>query len=49
MTDARTFAWILLSVRQQGSTRREISEMADAIDHAVPTHREMEASLRWFS
>ena len=47
MTDAQTFSWILLSVDEQGSTRRQISEMADAINHAVPTHREMETSLRW--
>lgn len=47
MTDAQTFAWILLSVYEQGFTRRQISETADAIHHAVPTHQEMETSLRW--
>ena len=47
MTDAETFSWILLSVHEQGSTRRQISEMADAINHAIPTHSEMETSLRW--
>ncbi len=47
MTDAQTFSWILLSVYEQGSTLRQISETADAINHAVPTHREMETSLRW--
>ena len=47
MTDAQTFSWILLSVDEQGSTRRQISEMADAINHAIPTHREMETSLGW--
>lgn len=47
MTDAQTFSWILLSVYEQGCTRRQISETADAINHAVPTHHEMETSLRW--
>lgn len=47
MTDAQTFSWILLSVNEQASTRRQISETADAINHAVPTHHEMETSLRW--
>lgn len=47
MTDAQTFSWILLSVHEQGSTRRQISEMADGINHAIPTHHEMETSLRW--
>jgi predicted transcriptional regulator len=47
MTDAETFSWILLSVDERGSTRRQISELADGINHAVPTHREMETSLRW--
>src|SRR5207245_1424748 len=47
MTNAQTFSWILLSVDEQGSTRRQISERADAINHAILTHREMETSLRW--
>ena len=47
MTDAQTFSWILLSVYEQPSTRRQISETADGINHTVPTHREMETSLRW--
>ena len=47
MTDAETFSWILLSIHEHGSTRRQISEMADAINHAIPTDCEMEMSLRW--
>src|SRR5713226_7645539 len=47
MTDAQIFSWILLSVDEHGSTRRQISEIADGINHAVPTHQEMEMSLRW--
>ena len=47
MTDAQTFSWMLLSVSENGSTRKQISEMADAINHAVPTHKELETSLGW--
>lgn len=47
MTDAQVYSWILLSVYEHGCTRRQISELADGINHAVPTHREMEMSLRW--
>jgi len=47
MTDAQTFSWILLAVHEKGSTRRQISEMADAINHAVPTQQEIQTSLRW--
>ena len=47
MTDAETFSWILLSVDERGSTRRQISELADDINHAVPTQREMETSFQW--
>ena len=47
MTDADIFSWILLCLSAEGSTRRQISEMADAINHAIPTHQEMETSLRW--
>jgi hypothetical protein len=47
MTEAETISWILLSVYEEGCTRREISLTADGINHAVPTHDEMETSLGW--
>ena len=47
MTDAQTFSWILLCVSEEGSTRRQISEMADAINHAIPTQQELQISFRW--
>lgn len=47
MTDARTFSWILLCVSEEGSTHPQISEIADGINHAIPTHHELQTSLRW--
>lgn len=49
--DARTIAWIFYSVAL--ATQREpanfnaISRIADGINHAVPTHQEMQKSLKW--
>ena len=47
MTDAEVYSWILLSISHGGGTRTEIAQVADGINHAVPTEKEMNASLRW--
>lgn len=47
MGDAQTFSWILLSISEKGSTRRQIIEAADAINHAIPTDKELHESLHW--
>jgi hypothetical protein len=47
LTDAQLFSWILVSVSAPGSTLRQISETADAINHAIPTEHELQTSLRW--
>jgi len=51
MTEAKTYAWIFLAASAGASTRavvfREIEAVADGINHAVPTHKEMSASIRW--
>jgi len=49
--DSRTIAWILyavdLAAGKAPASLTDISSAADAINHAVPTHREMSLSLRW--
>lgn len=48
MTESETFAWILLSV-PANETLRDLIGMADAINRAIPTHRELQMSLGWLA
>jgi len=49
--DGRTLAWILYAIDVASgnvpASRTDISNAADAINHAVPAHRELEGALRW--
>lgn len=51
MEEARTYAWILYALEgasQTGPARFSgISMVADGINHAVPTQKEMQSSLKW--
>ena len=49
VTDSQTYAWILLSIPEDGGRFREVMSIADGINHAVPTHYEMQRSLRWLT
>ena len=53
MTFAKTYAWILyfiaLASSKIAASRREIEPVADAINHAFPTDREITASVKWLS
>ena len=46
-----TISWIFLSVglasQKLPATYREISMIADGINHAVPNHKEMQESITW--
>jgi hypothetical protein len=48
--DAQTIAWILYAVAMasgsEPASRADISMLADAINHAVPTQQELSGSLR---
>lgn len=51
MDEARTYAWLMYALA--GASQNEpanfaaISQVADGINHAVPTHKEMQSSLKW--
>lgn len=49
-TDSRTLAWILYAVAMASgkapASRTDISNAADAINHAVPTHAELDGALK---
>ena len=51
MDENSTISWILLSTalasEQQPANFESISQIADGINHAVPTHKEIQESLRW--
>jgi hypothetical protein len=51
MTEAQTYSWIfyaLAAVRNnEGASVRDIEAVADGINHAVPTQKELASSLSW--
>ena len=51
MTEAQTYAWIFYAATaaagNQPTKHREIEAVADGINHAVPTHKEMATSFKW--
>jgi hypothetical protein len=49
MSEARTRAWIFLSVNEAPCTLQDIIGTADAINHAIPSHSELQTSLGWLN
>lgn len=51
MTDFKTVSWIFLAVylasQERSANFKEISQIADGINHAVPTHKNLQDSLTW--
>jgi hypothetical protein len=51
VADPATTAWIFYSLGLASQTSpanfHAISQVADGLNHAVPTHKEMQTSLRW--
>jgi len=51
MTRTETIAWILYALagasERGAASLAEISAVADGINHAIPTHKELQSSLSW--
>ena len=51
MTLAETYSWILYAVEMSSqrypATQKGISRAADEINRAVPSHKELQASIAW--
>jgi hypothetical protein len=47
MTNTQTHAWIFLSVSESPASLQDVIAMADAINHAIPTDKELQVSLGW--
>lgn len=47
MNESETYAWIFLSVPEKPSSLQEIIAAADGINHAIPTHKELQTSFGW--
>ncbi len=53
MTDRQTISWIFLSTaiasEKESADFASISDIADGINHAIPTHKELQTSLTWLT
>jgi len=53
MTLAQTYSWLFYAValasRTESAKYRDIEQTADAINHAIPTQKELRESLAWLS
>lgn len=53
MTEEETISWIFLATAMASQAEpadyNSISNIADGINHAVPTHKELQTSLTWLS
>ena len=53
MTELETLSWIFLATalasQAEPTKHAGISDIADGINHAVPTHHEMQNSLKWLT
>jgi predicted transcriptional regulator len=53
MTDLQTISWIFLATALATITKptdmNGISSVADGINHAVPTHKELQISIAWLT
>lgn len=53
MTDQQIISWIFLATALATSTKptdmNGISSVADGINHAVPTHKELQTSIAWLT
>lgn len=47
MTNAEIYAWIFLSIGKQPTSLRDIIAVADGINHAIPTYKELQVSFSW--
>ncbi len=53
MSENTTISWIFLATalasEQDSASFESISQIADGINHAVPTHNELQKSLTWLT
>jgi predicted transcriptional regulator len=53
MTDKQTISWIFLATalatNRKPTDMNGISSVADGINHAVPTHKELQTSITWLT
>jgi hypothetical protein len=51
MDEIRTMAWIMYALggasQREAGTFAAISQIADGMNHAVPTQKELQSSLKW--
>ncbi|ACM19350.1 hypothetical protein Geob_0988 [Geotalea daltonii FRC-32] len=47
MNESETYSWIFLSVPEKPASLQEVIATADGLNHAIPTHKELQTSLGW--
>ncbi len=51
MTEEQTISWVYLAIgiasKVTPASFSNISAMADGINHAIPTHKELQSSISW--
>ena len=51
MKESKTISWIFLATvmasQVEPANFSDISQIADGINHAVPTHKELQSSIAW--
>ena len=47
MTDTQIYAWIFLSVSDQPTSLQNVIALADWLNHAIPSHKELQAGFGW--
>jgi len=51
MTELQTISWVFLAIalasEKEPASIKQIAEIADGINHAVPTQKELKSSIGW--
>jgi len=47
MTNSQIYGWIFLSISEQPASLQDVIAMADGINHAIPTQKELQMSFGW--
>ena len=47
MTESQIYTWIFLTLSEEPASLQDIIGSADAINHAIPTHQELQSAFGW--
>jgi hypothetical protein len=47
MTESQIYTWIFLSLSEEPASLQDVVGSADAINHAIPSHQELQSAFGW--